>query len=221
MVIKQNIKNLIKNSQSLWQIVCTCNNCLNLFFRGNNLFQWYLNNIGSWSNIKINGFVKLYGCSFSIGRDENQLIIENKSKCRNVVFRTESNGNEIKLGSNVEINASRSSLSVISACEGTKIQIGDNSLISNGVEIHTTDYHSVIDSKTHKRTNYAKDIFIGNHVWIGLHSIILKGVNIPEGCIVAAGSLVVNKKLEETNSLIAGNPAMIIKRDIDWNIKRL
>ena len=53
------------------------------------------------------------------------------------------------------------------------------------------------------------EIVIKNKVWIGFNSIILKGVRIGQGAIVAAGSVVT--KDVESFTLVAGNPAKFIK----------
>ena len=53
-------------------------------------------------------------------------------------------------------------------------------------------------------------IIIEDDVWIGFKSSILKGVTIGRGAIVAAGS-VVTKAVPEY-SLVAGNPAVVIRR---------
>lgn len=55
-----------------------------------------------------------------------------------------------------------------------------------------------------------EEIVIGNDVWIGAGSVILKGARIGDGCIVAAGS-VVTKGTYPANSLIGGNPASVLK----------
>ena len=52
-------------------------------------------------------------------------------------------------------------------------------------------------------------ILIKNNVWIGMNVIILKGVTIGEGAIVAAGSVVTKDVPDWT--LVGGNPAKIIK----------
>ena len=54
--------------------------------------------------------------------------------------------NEIILGRGVHINASPLQPTVINACNGTQIIIGENSLLSNNIEIHSTDYHYIFDA---------------------------------------------------------------------------
>lgn len=65
-----------------------------------------------------------------------------------------------------------------------KVSIGSDCAISWDVSIMDTDYHS-IDGKPK-----SEEICIGNHVWIGCKSTILKGVKIGDGAVIAAGSLV-------------------------------
>lgn len=56
----------------------------------------------------------------------------------------------------------------------------------------------------------AEAIHIGDSVWLGANVTILKGVHLGEGCIVAANS-VVTRGQYPAFSLLAGNPAQIIK----------
>ena len=51
---------------------------------------------------------------------------------------------------------------------------------------------------------------IGDHVWIGTGAIILPGVNLGEGCVVGAGSVVTRSV--DPYVIVAGNPARMIKR---------
>jgi len=53
-------------------------------------------------------------------------------------------------------------------------------------------------------------IHISDKVWIGFNVIILKGVNIGEGAIIAAGSVVTKDVPAWT--LVGGNPARVIKQ---------
>ena len=73
----------------------------------------------------------------------------------------------------------------------------------------------VFDLDTKQRINQADDIIIGNHVWIGAHSTILKGSNIKNGSIIAIKSLV-SSYFENENIIIGGIPAKELKRNIYW-----
>lgn len=91
-----------------------------------------------------------------------------------------------------------------------KITIGENVAIAHDVLITDCDGH-LIDVNAESD---AAEVKIGNHVWIGTKSIILKGVSIGDGSVVAAGS-VVTKNFPE-HVLVGGNPAKIIRENINW-----
>ena len=92
-----------------------------------------------------------------------------------------------------------------------KIEIGENVAIARDVIIRDTDAHQIEDGKHEK----SKEIKIGNHVWIGTRAIIMKGVHIGDGAIIAAGAIVT--KDVPPNSIVAGIPAKEIKSDIKWS----
>lgn len=89
-----------------------------------------------------------------------------------------------------------------------KIVIGDNCAISQNVVIRDSDVHTINNKMNHK------PIKIGNHVWICSNAIVLKGVTIGDGSVIAAGSVVT--KDVPAHSLVAGNPARVIKEQIEW-----
>ena len=92
----------------------------------------------------------------------------------------------------------------------TRIDIGENVAISENVTIWDSSVHEIIREDFNK----TEPVFIGNHVWIGTNSVILKGVTIGDGVVIAAGS-VVNRSIP-TNCLAGGVPAKIIKYGIEW-----
>lgn len=109
------------------------------------------------------------------------------------------------------------SLSV--AKNGTKLTIGKDCMISSNVRIATTDSHSIIDESTGSRTNPAKDIAIGNHVWLGYNVNINKGVIIEDNSVVAGNSVVTKSVC--ANSIAAGIPAKEVKTGINWDRARM
>jgi acetyltransferase-like isoleucine patch superfamily enzyme len=92
------------------------------------------------------------------------------------------------------------------------VTIGSNCAISWGVTIIDDNHHQVLPEK--KGSVKEKEVKIGDHVWIGCHVTILKGTVLGNNCIVAAGSIVKGKFPD--NVLIAGNPAKIVKQEINW-----
>ena len=98
------------------------------------------------------------------------------------------------------------------------VTIGKNFLCSGGLNIWTQDGHSILDMDDNI-LNLQKEyrIIIGDNVWIGNQVSILKNVIIPNNTIIGLRSIV-TKKFTEENTLIAGNPAVITKRNIKWHL---
>lgn len=93
-----------------------------------------------------------------------------------------------------------------------EIFIGKNCAISWNFQALDDDLHTIIIDGLEKEKS--KKIFIGNRVWIGANSIILKGSNIGNNCIVASGSVV--SGIFPDRVLIGGVPARIIKENVNW-----
>lgn len=112
----------------------------------------------------------------------------------------------IEIGDNVGI----SQAAIISHCS---IKIGNNVKIGGGVCIYTTDFHSlnakIRASSEDQQFKVCKPVEIGDNVFIGAKSLILKGVKIGKNSIIGAGS-VVTKSIPE-NQIWGGNPAKFIR----------
>lgn len=107
----------------------------------------------------------------------------------------------IKIGRNCRINGA-----YIHARDF--IEIGNNCVIATGVNIIDSNAHIVNSSDRTKGQDIPEGILIHNNVWIGLNVTILKGTVIGNNCVIGAGSVV--KGCFEDNSIIQGNPAVII-----------
>lgn len=139
--------------------------------------------------------------------------------CDNGILKTNGNfhcyyNNEIYIFKNavLELGASYiNSGSQIRCMES--IKIGNGCAIARNVMIMDFDAHPITyaDGTTNCIT---KPIVIEDNVWIGVGSIILKGVTIGKGAIVGAGSVVT--KDVPSNSIVAGNPARVIKQGVIW-----
>jgi acetyltransferase-like isoleucine patch superfamily enzyme len=93
------------------------------------------------------------------------------------------------------------------------ILFGDNCLLSWENIIMDTDFHHVYQDN--REFNQPKPIIVGDHVWIGMRCVILKGSIIADGCIIAANSLV-SCNLNSPASVYGGNPAKLLKQNITW-----
>jgi acetyltransferase-like isoleucine patch superfamily enzyme len=123
-----------------------------------------------------------------------------------IIIRTFRTGSKIHIGDNVRMSGT-------TICSDNEIFIGDRCVIGSDVIIADTDFHSLIpeirSSSNDKKGSKNKPIYIGNDVFIGAKSIILKGTNLGNNVVVGAGSVVTGEF--EDNLIIAGNPAKAIK----------
>jgi len=104
---------------------------------------------------------------------------------------------------------------VIVAQGGAQVVLGQDCMVAYGSDIRCSDGHSVIDTVSGETVNPAADVVIGNHVWIGIHSQILKGLTIADHAIVAARSVVTRSV--PSGTIVGGNPAKIIRTGVTWD----
>ena len=116
----------------------------------------------------------------------------------------------VKIGADTSFNSTEIQLGE----SESSVIIGDNCMFSFNIEITCTDTHSVLDLEGNL-LNRGENITIGNHVWVGKEAKILKNTSISDNCIVAQNSIV-TKKFDTKNAVIAGNPAKIVKENINW-----
>lgn len=93
-----------------------------------------------------------------------------------------------------------------------QITIGDNCIISWECELMDSDGHQILYED--KKPSIKEPIEIQDDVWIGHSVIVNKGVTIHEGSVVASGSVVVSDV--PANTLVAGNPAEVVREDVSW-----
>ena len=85
-----------------------------------------------------------------------------------------------------------------------RITMGDEVMISREVYIYDADHHPIINDEG-EQINPPRPVIIGNHVWIGLKSTLLRGTKIGDGALIAANSLVGGKI--KAGTMASGNPA--------------
>jgi acetyltransferase-like isoleucine patch superfamily enzyme len=90
-----------------------------------------------------------------------------------------------------------------------EIVIGADCAISWDVVITDSDEHWMPD------VEMVQPVRIGDHVWIGARALVLKGVTIGDGAVVAAGAVVTGDV--PARAIVAGAPARVIREDVDWS----
>ena len=135
------------------------------------------------------------------------------------------NGGEIHLGEKVRVRASNLPVELAampggvltigdrtyinsgaSLCAQESVQIGARCAIGNQVLIMDTDFHSIDD---HTQPGVARPVVIEDDVWLSARVIVLKGVTIGRGAVVAAGAVVT--KDVPPHTLVGGVPAKFIR----------
>lgn len=102
---------------------------------------------------------------------------------------------------------------IISEEDYSSVFIGEDCMFSYGVIMRTSDSHSILNVNK-ERINKAKNIKIGNHVWVAQNVAILKGTIIGDNSVIGYGSVCAG--FIPTNVVAVGSPARIVKENINW-----
>ena len=93
-------------------------------------------------------------------------------------------------------------------------------MFSLDIDVRTGDSHSILNVEDRQRINYAKNVVIDDHVWVGAHVSILKGVHISSHSIIATRS-VVTKAFDQEESLVSRVVLQLDKEKVTWTRERL
>jgi acetyltransferase-like isoleucine patch superfamily enzyme len=99
--------------------------------------------------------------------------------------------------------------------EQKHVFVGNGGLFSLGIWIRTADPHLIYDENTLERINPSQSVYIGDHVWIGQSTLILKGTRIDSGSILGGMSVVAGKRLA-SNASYGGDPCRLLRRGVFW-----
>ncbi len=165
------------------------------------------------SKILINGRLTLnYNCIKNYGRSTILRLEENSTLNVSGKFDVYYGGDIFCFrGSTLEIGSGFCNSNVKIRCS-KQIKIGNDVAIAHDVTIMDTDAHKIL----RRGFKLSQSVIIGNHVWIGSRAMILKGVKIGDGAVIAAGAVVT--KDVPPYSLVAGVPAEVIKKFVKWKL---
>jgi maltose O-acetyltransferase len=107
-------------------------------------------------------------------------------------------GENCWFSNNVELTAARS------------IKIGNHCLIGQAVSILDADFHEINPATRMRSEGIVGPVNIGNNVWVGSRTMVLKGVSIGDNSVIGAMSLVT--KDIPANCVAAGNPARVVRK---------
>jgi acetyltransferase-like isoleucine patch superfamily enzyme len=95
-------------------------------------------------------------------------------------------------------------------CAAHSIHIGDRVAVGANCTIIDTDFHPLNPAERRRHPNDAAvaPVVIEDDVFIGMHSLVLKGVRLGRGCVIGAGSVVTRDV--PAGMIAAGNPAKLI-----------
>lgn len=178
---------------------------LNFIFKHYLSFKYKNFEIGKNVRIDWNSSILIYNNKLELG---NNVYIHSFSKGYHAGMPFPSaifidvKGASVKIGSETRIHGC-----YIHAQK--QISIGSRCVIASGVQIIDSNGHNLSSSDRTKGRDIPHPIVIGDNVWIGLNSIILKGSIIGTNSVVSASSVV--KGVFPPNSLISGNPAQLIR----------
>jgi acetyltransferase-like isoleucine patch superfamily enzyme len=180
---------------------------------------------------------RLHRTRIIIEGNDNVVRFHPSCKLVNASFRLQGNGLCVELGERVKVSqwadfrlvGDRASIRIsrgttlesarLIAHGETEISIGPDCMIAYEVEIRTTDSHSIVDMATRERINPDQSVRIGEHVWIGARTVVLKGVSIGDGSIIATGSVV--SKDVEAGVVAGGVPARTTRSGVTWDRRRI
>jgi acetyltransferase-like isoleucine patch superfamily enzyme len=183
------------------------------------------------------GKARLQGARIEIRGNHNVIRFHPTCKLVNVSFRLLGNNLRVELGERVKISRWGDFLLMGNDAEirlgqhttvesarfiahgGTTLEVGPDCMFAYDVEVRTSDEHSILDASSGKRINPDGSVRIGEHVWFGARSVVLKGVSIGNDSVIATGSIV---SRDLGAGVVAGGiPAKEIRGGVTWDRRRL
>jgi maltose O-acetyltransferase len=111
----------------------------------------------------------------------------------------------VRLGAGTHLN---NAVTIVS--EGPGVTLGRRCLLGPGVHIYDSDFHALEAELRLRGEPRRGGVTIGDDVFLGTNAIVLKGVTIGRGSVVAAAAVVVDDVPED--AVVGGNPAREVRR---------
>lgn len=174
--------------------------------------------LAPWRNVRCGKQIEVYG-RVIVRSPRGRIVVGDRAQLLSSPWRTSATG----ISSPVRLRTFFDSAEIIFGegagmnggsvtARSKTIRIGRNTMIGPDCAILDSDFHVAWPPEA--RADMSGDeldapVTIGDNVWLGARCLVLKGVDIGENCVIAAGSVVVNSI--PPNSLAGGNPARVLK----------
>jgi acetyltransferase-like isoleucine patch superfamily enzyme len=98
----------------------------------------------------------------------------------------------------------------------SRCNIGENCLFSREIIIRCGESpHLLFDGASGRYLDVSDGVYVGDHVWVGEQAYITKRARIASESIVAARA-VVTRSFSVEHSVLAGNPANVVRSGVQW-----
>lgn len=158
--------------------------------------------------------VRLFGCHFILRGAAVRLEIGPHVRMSDVRIVVEDTASALVIGAGTSMTGA-----ILQAKEGGRVEFGEDCMVGARVEVSNSDSHSLLDAATGARLNPARDVLIGDHVWLGSGSWICKGARIGDHAVIGARSRVRGEI--PSGTLAHGDPAVVRKLGVTWDRRRL
>lgn len=163
----------------------------------------------SLNNISIHIWKHVRGVKIEFGSSAS-----GHSHWNNVSVVAAASGSALSIGHSTSIEG----LTVVLV--GGQCHIGNDCMLSSGITIWANDSHRLMDADTGELLNgQPQGVFIGDHCWIGQGAAFTKNAIIPANTVAGMQS-VVTKPFREEFTVLAGNPAKVIRNRVTWSRER-
>ncbi len=147
----------------------------------------------------------------TLASKDHLLVISGSEHGRNVTTHLWGTGTAVFLGQ----GSSANSVTFLAEGDYVSLQVGDDAMISDDVEVATTDSHGIFElADLSCIINPPASVVIGPHVWLGKSTTVGKGLRVGAGAIIGRGSLVTRDVAAA--SLVAGYPARVLREGVSW-----
>ena len=198
-------KILISGSQNVLSIghKCKCKNLI-VKIRGQN------NRVVIEDNFHCKGLCEIY----IVGTNSSVFVGSNVAVDVSLKIYEHNNGQNCKI--NIGKLCSFYKTEIHNYDDDASVDIGEDCMFAYDTVVYNTDGHAVLSEG--KPCNQARELKIGQHVWVGWGATILKNSRVAGGGIIGKNTTIAGA-FDEPDCAIVGNPARVVKHNISWDRK--